>query len=185
MKLLNFENWFSGEMSKSAKSPNLLTLKVNFVYQKLSESFSFFFSLTLLLKWCSIFESSPLNQFSKFNNFLWVCWFLSKNLSNFVSPDLKIHNRYCHKWLGPDKVWSFIIDLPALIPFVFVDYTFSIVAATIAFTFAHWSAEKTLATITRAGSVMLSGGPVTTNSAGIVPIGICGLVLHVFTLHEY
>jgi hypothetical protein len=39
-KLLNFENW-----SKSAKSPNLLTFKVNFLYQKLSESFSIFFSL--------------------------------------------------------------------------------------------------------------------------------------------
>ena len=44
-KLLNFENWVSGEVSKSAKSPNLLTFKVNFLYQKLSESFSFFFSL--------------------------------------------------------------------------------------------------------------------------------------------
>ena len=29
----------------------------------------------LLLKWCPIFDSSPLNQFSKFNNFLLVCWF--------------------------------------------------------------------------------------------------------------
>ena len=35
-------------------------------------------------------------QFSKFNNFLWVCWFLGNNLLNFVSPDLKLHNRYCH-----------------------------------------------------------------------------------------
>ena len=43
--LLNFENWFSGEVSKSAKSPNLLTFKVNFLCQKLSESFSIFFSL--------------------------------------------------------------------------------------------------------------------------------------------
>ena len=42
-KLLNFENWVNGEVSKSAKSPNLLTFKVNFLYQKLSESFSFFF----------------------------------------------------------------------------------------------------------------------------------------------
>ena len=38
-KLLNFENWVNGEVSKSAKSPNLLTFKVNFRYQKLSESF--------------------------------------------------------------------------------------------------------------------------------------------------
>ena len=29
-KLLNFENWVNGEVSKSAKSPNLLTLKVKF-----------------------------------------------------------------------------------------------------------------------------------------------------------
>ena len=44
-KLLNFENWTNGEVSKSAKSPNLPTFKVNFLYQKLSESFSIFFSL--------------------------------------------------------------------------------------------------------------------------------------------
>ena len=44
-KLLNFENWVNGEVSKSAKSPNLPTFKVNFLHQKLSESFSIFFSL--------------------------------------------------------------------------------------------------------------------------------------------
>ena len=44
-KLLNFENCIDGEVSKSAKSPNLLTFKVNFLYQKLSQSFSIFFSL--------------------------------------------------------------------------------------------------------------------------------------------
>ena len=36
-KLLNFENWVNGLVSKSAK--------VNFLHQKLSEFFSFFFSL--------------------------------------------------------------------------------------------------------------------------------------------
>ena len=30
------------------------------------------------------FWHHPLHQFSKFNYFLWVCWFLGKNLSNFV-----------------------------------------------------------------------------------------------------
>ena len=30
-----------------------------------------------------------LTQFSKFNNFLWVCWFLGRNLSNFVPSRLK------------------------------------------------------------------------------------------------
>ena len=44
-KLLNFENWVNGEVSKSAKSPNLLTFKVKFIYQQLSESFSIFISL--------------------------------------------------------------------------------------------------------------------------------------------
>ena len=44
-KLLNFENWVNGEVSEIAKSPNLLTFKVNFLFQKLSESFSIFFSL--------------------------------------------------------------------------------------------------------------------------------------------
>ena len=33
-----------------------------------------------------------------FNNFLRVCWFLGKNLSNFVSPIWKLHNPYCHTY---------------------------------------------------------------------------------------
>ena len=40
----------------------------------------------------------PLVQFSKFKNFLWGCWFLCKNLSNFVSLPWKFHNPYCHKY---------------------------------------------------------------------------------------
>ena len=36
------------------------------------------------------------SQFSKFNNFLLACWFLGNHLSNFVSLDLKLYNRYCH-----------------------------------------------------------------------------------------
>ena len=44
----------------------------------------------------ALFDTSPLTQFSKFNNFLWVCWFLGKNLSNFVPPVWKLHNPYCH-----------------------------------------------------------------------------------------
>ena len=47
-----------------------------------------------------IFDSSPLHQFSKFNNIPWICWFLSKSLSNFVSPYLQLHNRYCHNGQG-------------------------------------------------------------------------------------
>ena len=39
-------------------------------------------------------------QFSKFNNFLWVCWFLNKNLSNFLPPVWKLHNPYFHTKAG-------------------------------------------------------------------------------------
>ena len=39
---------------------------------------------------------SLLTQFSKFNNFLWVWWFLGKYLSNFVPPVWKLHYLYCH-----------------------------------------------------------------------------------------
>ena len=35
---------------------------------------------------------------AKFNNFLWVCWFLGKNIFNFVPPAWKLHNPYCHIW---------------------------------------------------------------------------------------
>ena len=49
------------------------------------------FEFFLLLKWCPIFDSLPLIQNSKFNNFL-----LYKNLSNFVPPAWKLHNPYCH-----------------------------------------------------------------------------------------
>ena len=48
------------------------------------------------LEWCPSLDSSPLLKFSKFNNFLWVCWFLGKNLSNFVPPDWKLDNSYHH-----------------------------------------------------------------------------------------
>ena len=43
------------------------------------------FKSLYFLKWCQIFDTSPLTQFSKFDNFLWLCWFLGKNLSNFIS----------------------------------------------------------------------------------------------------
>ena len=94
-----------------------MNFKVNFLCQILSDSFSIlsfkninlgarFLLLTffdnieiewlLFLKWCLFFDTSPLIQFSKSNNFLWVCWFLGKNLSSFVPPVWKLHNPYCH-----------------------------------------------------------------------------------------
>ena len=45
-----------------------------------------------------LFDTSPLHQFSKFNNFIWVCWFLGKNLSNFVPPVWKLDNPYYHNF---------------------------------------------------------------------------------------
>ena len=103
-KLLNLENWVSGEVSKSAK----IWLSKSIFYVKNYPNLSqFFFSLkninlgahfliTLLSKMIPNFWHLPLTQFSKFNNFLWVCWFLGKNLSNFVFPVWKLHNPYCH-----------------------------------------------------------------------------------------
>ena len=44
-KLLNFENWVNGEVSKVPKFDHNLTFKVNFPCQKLSKSFAIFFSL--------------------------------------------------------------------------------------------------------------------------------------------
>ena len=44
----------------------------------------------------ALFDTSPLTQFSKFDNFLWVCLFLGKNLSNFVPPVWKLLIPYCH-----------------------------------------------------------------------------------------
>ena len=57
----------------------------------------------------ALFDTSPLVQFSKFKNFLWVCWFFGKNLSNFVTPIWKLHKPYCHNvevvylWLSQSK----------------------------------------------------------------------------------
>ena len=53
---------------------------------------------------------SPLVQFSKFKNVLWVCWFLCKNLSNFLSLPWKLQNPYCHnvthtRMLGSWSKW--------------------------------------------------------------------------------
>ena len=42
------------------------------------------------------FDTSPLVQLSKFKNFLWLCWFLGKTLSNFIPSVWKLHNPYCH-----------------------------------------------------------------------------------------
>ena len=49
-------------------------------------------------------------QLQWFNNFLWVCCFLGKNLSNFIPPVWKLYYPYCHKC--PDYIFlSLKIDM--------------------------------------------------------------------------
>ena len=74
--------------------------KINFIKKLLGAHFlttSIFMTL-YLLKWCPIFDDSSLHQFNKYNNFLAECWFLTKNVSNFVSLPLKLDNPYYHQW---------------------------------------------------------------------------------------
>ena len=47
--------------------------------------------------WLSYWDLKPKQcQLSKFNNFLWVWWFFTKNLSNFVYLPRKLDKPYCH-----------------------------------------------------------------------------------------
>ena len=87
-----------------------LTFKVNFLCQKSSESFWFFslkkkhifcywyflitsfFKFLYFLKWCPIFDSSPLLKFSKFYNFIWpkIFLILYTSLDNFATGSIDI-----------------------------------------------------------------------------------------------
>ena len=46
------------------------------------------------LEWWPIVDGWPLCQLKRYNIFLWVCWFLGKNLSNFISLPRKHDNPY-------------------------------------------------------------------------------------------
>ena len=48
-----------------------------------------FFCYWHFLKWCPILDNFPSLQSSKFNNFLWVSWFLGNKSFLFCSPCLK------------------------------------------------------------------------------------------------
>ena len=43
----------------------------------------------------------PLRKFTKYNIFLWVCWFLAKNIFNFVSLPGNLDNPYYHSMSRP------------------------------------------------------------------------------------
>ena len=51
------------------------------------------------------FDTSPLHQFSKLNNFLWARWFQGKKFSNFVPPTWKLHYLYCHTLHSEAPPW--------------------------------------------------------------------------------
>ena len=54
------------------------------------------FKSLYFLKWCPIFDTSQLIQFSKFNNFLGVRCFFRQKYLKFCTPDWKLHNPYCY-----------------------------------------------------------------------------------------
>ena len=114
-KLLNFENWRNGEVSKSVKKCQNLTLKSIFYvknhlnlsqflfyiekYQLRSTFFfidildNLIFRITLLLKWCQIFDSSPLHQFSEFMNFVWVKTYPKRMLTVIKELTLSLNRK--------------------------------------------------------------------------------------------
>ena len=87
-KFLNFENWTNGEVSKSAKSPNLPTFKVNFLYQKLSESFSIFFSLK------NINLGTHFLLLTFFDNFNFESTLFSKMIGHFLTEVIQVFNPF-------------------------------------------------------------------------------------------
>ena len=42
----------------------------------------------------TLVDTSPLHQLSKFNNFVWLCWFLSKNLSHLKTGQPVLNTYY-------------------------------------------------------------------------------------------
>ena len=67
-----------------------MCFKVVFFNEKKSEGFGWFLmkKIYLEIQILALFDSSPLHQFSKFNDFLCVCW-LGKKFSNFLLPPLE------------------------------------------------------------------------------------------------
>ena len=94
-------NWYSS-MRKNSRKIRIIYDRENWLWMS---NFGTFWHLSL-------------TQFSIFNNFLWICWFLDKNLSNFLPPAWKLHNRYCHdtKILVPKSqiIWNPIFDFEDL-----------------------------------------------------------------------
>ena len=89
--------------------------KFHYLLARWMEGWKYLISKTLIFE--NFWGPHYIIQFSKFNNFLWVCWFLGKNRSNFVPPVWKLHNRYCHSlWSGPAKCDGSFSDFPCYLP---------------------------------------------------------------------
>ena len=58
-------------------------------YSLMTKRFRWFLIWKIDFKSRGTFWHLPITPISKFNNFLWVCWFLGKNLSNCVPPTWK------------------------------------------------------------------------------------------------
>ena len=78
-------------------------------YENLESLGKFFVPFVLMI--FASYWGSTLVQFSKFNNFHWVCWFLCKTLSNFVYPIWELHNPYCHNVQPKIQTLKFIMIL--------------------------------------------------------------------------
>ena len=59
------------------------------------------FSSIGILQWKKIEK-----DLDDFWHFLWVCWFLGKNVSNFASPVWKLHNPYCQTIGSLFVIWT-------------------------------------------------------------------------------
>ena len=110
----NWANWFKIDAIKKCVH------KLIFFNEKKTEKDSDEFwcrKLTLKAKLRHFFDTSPLHQFSKFNNFLWVCtppaWKLENpyyhNLHFIFCTDSKCHHASANLWrIGrfPNSLWK-------------------------------------------------------------------------------
>ena len=53
----------------------------------------------------STFDTSPLTQFSKFNNFLWVCWFLGTIFQILYTPVEKSTTRILYSSVPSNSIY--------------------------------------------------------------------------------
>ena len=70
---------------------------------------------------CAIFIGSSLCLFTRYQNFLWLCWFLCLNVTNFGCPRLKLNNPIDHTLQPPFcfhfenfKTWEMILSFENL-----------------------------------------------------------------------